>query len=290
MQISFHTDAFNSVFWTFERCLQWAQENDVRFIESGIMDGVSWAHGLGYWPHVATFEDPCSLRKTMEKYGVRYSQIDAAFPLSGKLGPTIGVPYVWRSIQWAKLVGCPRIATTDGLFAPEGFTDEEAMELMKWCYGQIIELAEKNEITITIEIHGYYTTKPEFLGRMLEFCDSPYFGLNLDTGNSYIAGQNPVDFANRFGKKVKHMHIKDVTAQLSESNRGEDTGIPISFSAIGDGVNAENIKESLAIVHKAGFNGPISMEVEGSGGPTIEKSLRWLRATLKELGIPEEKE
>jgi hypothetical protein len=31
------------------------------------------------------------------------------------------------------------------------------------------------------------------------------------------------------------------------------------------------------------------MEVEGNGGPTIEKSLRWLRATLKELGIPEEK-
>ena len=289
MQIGFHTDAFNSVFWPFDKCVEWAAANDIHYIESGIMDGVSWAHGLGYWPHVATFEDPVALRQFMEKHNVQYSQIDAAFPLSGSLGASIGVPYVWRAIQWAKLVGCPRIATTDGLFAAKGYTDDQAMELMKWCYGQIIELAEKNEMTITIEIHGYYTTKPEFLGRMLEFCDSPYFGLNLDTGNSYIAGQDPVDFARRFGKKVKHMHIKDVTEQLSASNRGEDTGIPISHSAIGDGVNADNIKESLKIVHELGFNGPISLEVEGNGGPTLIKSLNWIRKTLTELGIPEEK-
>jgi hypothetical protein len=31
------------------------------------------------------------------------------------------------------------------------------------------------------------------------------------------------------------------------------------------------------------------MECEGQGGPLIEKSLEWLRSTLSELGIPEEK-
>jgi hypothetical protein len=30
------------------------------------------------------------------------------------------------------------------------------------------------------------------------------------------------------------------------------------------------------------------MECEGASGPMIEKSLAWLRQTLKELGIPEE--
>jgi len=29
------------------------------------------------------------------------------------------------------------------------------------------------------------------------------------------------------------------------------------------------------------------MECEGAGGPMIEKSLEWLRRTLKELGIQE---
>ena len=36
----------------------------------------------------------------------------------------------------------------------------------------------------------------------------------------------------------------------------------------------------------AGFSGPLSMECEGQGGPMIERSLAWLRNTLRELNIP----
>jgi len=67
MQISFHTDAFNSSYWNFEKCLAWAQKNDVHLIECGVIDGVSWIHGLGYQPHVVLYEDPLVLRRTMEK-------------------------------------------------------------------------------------------------------------------------------------------------------------------------------------------------------------------------------
>ena len=47
IEIGFHTDAFNSSYWNFEQCLQWAQKNDVHWIECGMIDGVSWIHGLG---------------------------------------------------------------------------------------------------------------------------------------------------------------------------------------------------------------------------------------------------
>ena len=289
MQISFHTDAFSSVFWTFEKCLEWAQKNDVHFIECGIIDGVSWMHGLGYYPHLSTVDDPVFLRKTMDKYGVHLSQIDAAYPLSGKDGSYFGIPYVLNTLRYAKLCGCPRVCTTDGLFKPEGLTDEEAMSLMKRSYEQIIKYAEAYEIDITIEIHGYYTNNIDRLAEMLEFVDSPRLCLNLDTGNSFIAGGNPIDFANRFAKKVSHVHIKDVSQELADKARGKDTGIALSHSAIGDGVNADNIRETLKILHKAGYAGPLSLEVEGQGGPIIEKSLRWLRQTLSELGIKENK-
>jgi hypothetical protein len=59
--------------------------------------------------------------------------------------------------------------------------------------------------------------------------------------------------------------------------------------AIGDGVNAENIRKVLTILRDSGYTGVLSMECEGQGGPLIEKSLGWLRRTLKELGIPEER-
>ena len=289
MQISFHTDAFNSSFWTFEKCLEWGQKNDVHFIECGIVDGICWLHGLGYMPHLSTIDDPLVLRKKMDKYGVHLSQIDAAYPLSGKDGMFYGVPYILNTLRYAKLAGCPRVCTTDGLLKPEGLSDGEAMSLMKRSYAQIIELAEVYEIDITIEIHGYFTTNIDRLGEMLDFVDSPRLRLNLDTGNTFIAGGNPIDFANRFAKKVSHVHIKDVSQELADKARGKDTGIALSHSAIGDGVNAENIRETLKILHKSGYTGPLSMEVEGQGGPLIEKSLHWLRRTLSDLGIPEEK-
>ena len=125
MRIGFHTDAFNSAYWSFEKCLAWAQKNRLRYIECGLIDGVSWIHGLGYQPHVALYEDPVLLRRKMDKYGVQFSQVDAAFPLSGEDGPLRGVPYVMKSIAWAAQIGCPCVDTTDGLHQPEGLSDKE---------------------------------------------------------------------------------------------------------------------------------------------------------------------
>ena len=285
MEISFHTDAFNSSYWNFEKCLQWAQKNDVHYIECGLIDGASWIHGLGYQPHVALYEDPMLLRRKMEKYGVQFSQVDAAFPLSGKDGPLYGVPYVLKTIPWAKHAGCERIATTDGLHKPEGMSDPEAMESMKRSYGQIIEVAEAYGMIISIEVHGYFTTNPDMMEKMLAYCDSPYLRMNMDTGNTFIAGQDPVAFCERFKNKVTHVHVKDVSESLAAAVRGEQTGIAVSHCAIGDGVNAENIKKILTILRDNGYNGVLSMECEGAGGPMIEKSLTWLRQTLRDLNI-----
>lgn len=290
MKIGFHTDAFNSSYWNFEKCLDWAQKNGLRFIECGLIDGVSWIHGLGYQPHVALYEDPLMLRRKMEGHGLRFSQVDAAFPLSGRDGPLYGVPYVLKTLPWAKLAGCERIATTDGLHQPEGLNDADAMELMKRSYGQILEVADVYEITINIEVHGYFTTNPDMVARMLDFCDSPYLGMNMDTGNTFIAGQDPVAFLERFVDRVSHVHVKDVSESLAAAVRGHETGIAVSQCAIGDGVNADNIRRCLEILRDHGFTGVLSMECEGQGGPMIERSLAWLKQTMLELQIPIETE
>jgi sugar phosphate isomerase/epimerase len=289
MRIGFHTDAFNSAVFSFEKCLQWAQRNDVHFIEPGVIEGVSWIHGLGYFPHISLTEDPVLLREKMARHGVAFSQVDAAYPLSGKDGSYLGVPYVLKTIPWAKLAGCPSVATTDGLHQPEGLTDAEALEGMKRSYGIIVETAEAYGIDITIEIHGYFTTRPDIIERMLEFARSDHFGLNFDTGNSFIAGNDPVAFCRRFLPRVKHVHVKDVSQALADAARGKATGIGISHSAIGEGVNADNIKAILAMLRDHGYRGALSLECEGQGGPLIERSLKWLRATLGELKIPEER-
>ncbi len=288
MKIGFHTDAFNSAYFSFEKCLEWAQKNDVHYIECGLIDGVSWIHGLGYQPHVALYEDPALLRKKMANYGLQFSQVDAAYPLSGKDGPLRGVPYVMKAIQWARLTGCPYVDTTDGMHRPEGLTDEEAMDLMKRSYEQIIEVAEAHQITINIEPHGYFTTKPEMMARMLDFCDSEYLRMNMDTGNTFIAGQDPAAFIERFIDRVSHVHIKDVSESLAAAARGEQTGIAVSHCPLGQGVNADNIRRTLEVLRDNGYQGVLSIECEGQGGPMIEESLKWLRDVLAQLDIPVE--
>jgi sugar phosphate isomerase/epimerase len=285
MKIGFHTDAFNSAYFSFEACLKCAQRNRVRYIECGLIDGVSWIHGLGYQPHVALYEDPILLQRKMQGYGVRFSQVDAAYPLSGKDGPLRGVPYVMKAIQWAHLIGCPCVDTTDGMHKPEGLTDTEAMDMMKGSYEQIIEVAEAHRITVNVEPHGYFTTRPEMTEKMLKFCDSPYLRLNMDTGNTFIAGQDPVAFLKRFIDRVSHVHVKDVSESLAASVRGEQTGIAVSHCSLGEGVNADNIRRCLEILRDHGYRGVLSMECEGQAGPMIERSLAWMRKTLGELNI-----
>lgn len=280
IEIGFHTDAFNSSYWNFEQALQWAQKNDLHWVECGMIDGVSWIHGLGYQPHVAMWEDPMMWREKAAKYGLRFSQIDAAFPMSLPEGASLGVEYVLRTIRWAYLAGCDHVDTTDDRFAPKGLTNDQALDMMKRSYSQIIEVAERYKMIIDIEPHGYYTTKPEFMEKMLSFVESDYLRMNMDTGNTFIAGQDPVAFLQKFKNKVSHVHVKDVSDTLAASLRGELTGIAVSQCAIGDGVNGENIKKCFDILADNKFDGVVSLECEGLGGPMIEKSLAWVRKVV----------
>lgn len=285
MKIGFHTDAFNTAYWSFDKCLAWAQKNGVHFIECGLIDGVSWIHGLGYQPHVALYEDPVLLRRKMDKYGVQFSQVDAAFPLSGEDGPLRGVPYVMKSIAWAAQIGCPCVDTTDGLHQPEGLTDKESLAMMKRSYQQILKVAEAHRIIVNIEPHGYFTTNPDAMAEMLAFADSPFLRMNMDTGNTFIAGRDPVAFLERFLPKVSHVHAKDVSESLAKAVRGGQTGIAVSHCSLGGGVNAGNIRLCLTVLRDSGYKGALSIECEGQAGPMIEQSLAWLRQTLAELGI-----
>ena len=134
IELGFHTDAFNSCYWNFGQCLEWGARNGLHFIECGAIDGVSWIHGLGYQPHIALWEDPVLLRRKMDGYGIRFSQLDAAFPLSLPEGATLGVEYILHSLRWAKLAGCPRIDTTDDRDKPAGATDREVLDHMRRIY------------------------------------------------------------------------------------------------------------------------------------------------------------
>jgi len=285
MHVGFHTGGFNSAYTSFEAVVAWASEHGIRNIECGFLDGVSWNHGLGYFPHIASWQDPLKIRDLLAEKSVSLSQIDAAFPVSGRLGPAIAVPYIERTIRWASLAGCNMVDTTDGLYMPEGMTESEAMNMMKICYQMIMETAERYGMIINIETHGYFTGKPHFLEEMLSFTDSSLLRLNFDTGNVFISGEDPAAFLSRFIDKTSHVHLKDVAPQRAESSRGKEFGIGMSHCSVGEGVLADQISACLKLLGGHGFNGDVSIECEAAGGIFVEQSIAWLKEKLDSLGI-----
>jgi sugar phosphate isomerase/epimerase len=274
-----HVDNWRHFDVSYEVPCQFAKDHGLDYVEFGTVDGDYFIQALGYNPHIPLHSDPLKLKSYLDTMGLKVSQLDAAYPMSSPEGQFRGIGYTIRSIQFAKALGCPCVDTTDGGRKPEGYSDEEVMALMKQYYRVVLEWAQRYDIIINVEPHGPYTTNPDTMEQILSLHDSPYLRMNFDTGNTFIAGQDPVEFLKRFRDKVSHLHIKDVSKELADAVRGGLTGIASSVVAIGEGVNAENIAGCIELLKETKFDGVLSIECEAAPG-NVEKSLEWLRKEI----------
>jgi sugar phosphate isomerase/epimerase len=279
MKLGMHVDNWRHLDVSYQVPCQFAKDHGLEYVEFGTIDGDYFIQALGFSPHIPLQSDPLKLKQYLDSLGLRMSQIDAAYPMSCPEGQYRGIGYTLRAIQFAKAVGCPCVDTTDGARKPEGYTDEEVMALIKQYYRVVLEWAERYDIIINVEPHGPYTTNPDTMERILSFFDSPYLRLNLDTGNTFIAGQDPVKFLQRFRHKLSHCHIKDVSEALARAARGQETGIASSVVAIGEGVNADNIAGCIELLKKTKWDGVLSIECEAAPGK-VEQSIDWLRKEI----------
>ncbi len=279
IKLGMHVDNWRHFDVTYEVPCQFAKDHDMEYVEFGTVDGDYFVQALGYNPHIPLHSDPLKLKQYLDSMGLKVSQLDAAYPMSCPEGQHRGIGYTTRAIQFAKALGCPCVDTTDGGRKPEGYTDDEVMVLMKQYYRVVLEWAERYDIIINVEPHGPYTTNPDTMEQILSFFDTPYLRMNLDTGNTFIAGQDPVEFLRRFQDKVSHCHIKDVSEELAEAVRGGLTGIATSVVSIGEGVNSENIAGCIELLKEANWDGVLSIECEAAPGK-VEESLEWLRKEI----------
>jgi len=279
IELSMHTDNWRCLSGSLAQALAAANRFGLEYIEFGVVDGQDFIQGLGYSPTVSLDANPIRLKRTLDDHGLKVSQIDAGYPITGPAGATFGVRYVQRAIQFAAAVACPFVDITDGQARPEGFTDEQVLAITRESLRQILEWAEDYRVTVNIETHGPYTNDPEIIERMLGFFDTPWLGFNLDTGNTYIAGGDPVAFLRRFLPKLRYMHVKDVSESLAAALRGEETGIAMSESPIGQGVNAENISTCIRLLKEANWSGVLSVECLGTD-ENLAASIAWLREQI----------
>lgn len=276
IELGLHTDNWRPLSGSFKTAVETAVKYELTHVEFAAIHGQYFIQAMGYEPGISLQSNPRALRRWLDQKGVAVSQIDGSFPLMGPDGSTFGVQYVQQSIRFAAELGCPMVDTVDGAFEIEGFSKEEVFRITCDNYRQCLPWAEDYGVILNVEPHGPYTTDGDFMERLFAHFESEYLRLNMDTGNTYIAGLEPLEYLKRFRKYVSHAHIKDVSPSLAAAMRGEETGIGCSEVPIGGGVNADNIRQCLGYLQETGWNGAVSIECYGSD-ENIRKSVEFLR-------------
>ena len=279
IDLGMHSDNWRQLSGNLQSAIDSAVKYGLSHLEFGVIDGQYFVHGLGYDPSVSLQSNPRALRRQLDGQGLRVSQIDAAYPMMGPDGSTHGVPYVQQAIRFAAEIGCPIVDTTDGARKTEGYTDEAVFRITCENYKQCLAWAEDYDVIINVEPHGPYTNDGEFMERLFTHFESEHLGLNLDTGNTFIAGNDPVAYLKRFRKYLCHAHIKDVSQGLATAIQGQETGIACSEVPIGGGVNANNIKQCIQHLQETDWNGVLSIECSGTD-ENIRRSIEFLRGVL----------
>lgn len=278
LKLVFSTDNWRPEWWSVEKCFARIKELGGKYVELTTATGFNLLEGLGFSPYVSIDHDPYIIRDLLQKYRLKLVSVDADWPIWSHHC----IDVLNKTIVWAAMLDCHTIITTDSDKYPEGRTDKEWFDIIKYHLSCVLPVAERHDARIAIEPHGRLTTRPDSLLRLVTQNKSDRIAVNFDTGNSFIAGQDPVAFLRKVKDHVIHVHMKDVSASLAAAVRGEETGIASSEAALGEGVNAENISKCVDILAETGRE--IMVSPEAGGDAMITKSVAWLRKLLKSKG------
>ena len=216
---------------SFKAAVEKAAEIGYKYIEPMVHWGRELMSEAGYFHTMSLWEDPLDVKAICDHYGVKCSALSAHCPVPQ---PDISVNYLRHAVRFAAEMGAPCVNTDEGVKAD--FTDEETDHvLMKYTLTKVARAAEKRGVLIGLEQHQIYTKTPDGLDRIYGLVESPAMGINFDTGNAYLAGEDPYPWLERCRDRIVHIHAKDITVEHSEKERGKVTGTPVGC-ACGDGV------------------------------------------------------
>jgi len=279
IELGLHTDNWRTLSGSFEMACESAVKYGLEHVEFSAIHGQYFITAMGYDPSISLQSNPRALRRYLDSKGLKVSQMDGSFPMMGPEGSSFGVQYAQQTIRYAAELDCPMVDTVDGALEIPGMTKDDVFRITCDNYRQILPWAEDYNVIVNVEPHGPYTSDGDFMERLFEYFESEYLRFNMDTGNSFIAGLDPVEYIKRFRKYLTHAHIKDVSESLAAALRGEETGIAVSEVPVGGGVNADNIKKCIEFLKETDWSGGVSIECYGSDENT-RASVEFMRSII----------
>ncbi|MBI4889115.1 MAG: sugar phosphate isomerase/epimerase [Acidobacteria bacterium] len=237
----------------FAEGVEWAARLGYTYVEPMLHTGRELMSEAGYYHSVSMEEDPHFIKDILDRHGLKPSAVSAHCPL---MRPEVSVMYLQRAIQFAAVLKAP-VVNTDESYRPDWVVGDEAWPIMTYTLRAVMRVAERYGISIGIEPHNAISRTTDGLLRIAGLVDSPLLGINYDTGNGYLAGEDIYDALERIGSRLVHVHAKDISEEHSEAERGKVAGTPVGCGC-GDGV--VDWERVISIVRKHGFGGVFSVE------------------------------
>jgi inosose dehydratase len=219
----------------------------------------------GFTASISLDAHPAHVRAMAEDAGLTFTSVCAHANLLDPPAPeTYGTTEVIKGIRLAHLLGVDQAITTEGEpktdFGRALSREEQLFAIREKLYWPVRWAAELG-IELLIEPHGPVTDTVDGMAAILDgLGHEENVGICLDTGNSWLGGSEPLDYIKTFGDRIKHVHWKDMPAEM-EAQRGELTGTGMAVIPLGDGVvGIEPVVQALLDI---GFEGPTTLEVAG---------------------------
>ena len=121
-------------------------------------------------------------------------------------------------------------------------------------------------ITLTFHHHmGTVVQNPDEVKRLMENTDPEYVSLLFDTGHFAYCGADPLEMAQTYADRIRHVHLKDIRSEVVQKVKEEKLsfleGVRLgAFTIPGDG--AIDFDPVFRVLEAAGYEGYMVVEAE----------------------------
>jgi sugar phosphate isomerase/epimerase len=211
-------------------------------------EGVELSSVPGWTEHIDVDGDPAAVRSKLDGYGL------TAVSLSGHsdLTTSDGLAHGIKAVEWAGRYGLPVMNSAVGGHQSADENESAFLENI----GELADAADAAGVVVALEIHGDIMASSDVTLPLIAKIGRDSVKVNYDTANvEFYSGDLAVDDLPKITGELAHVHLKDTTGGKGNWN----------FPAIGDG--HVDFGRVLAILRDAGYDGPLSVEIEFEGEP-----------------------
>lgn len=240
--------------------------------------GSSLGRDYGFAATASLDGNPMDLKRMFDRHGLTVTTVCAHATLLDPVSPSrFGTHEISKAITLAHGMGVEHVVTTEGhpqtAWANDLSFDEKVLVVSEKLY-EPVRLAADMGVKLLLEPHGPLTDSIEGLQAIIERLGDPdCLAINLDTGNSWLGGADPVELAKAFKDRIYHVHWKDLPAEWEEK-RGKMWGCGMGLVALGEGViDVASVYEVLKDAPHVEYS-----TLEVAGDDNLNKSYEFLKA------------